>query len=124
MLGSSNRDRGLLAAAGILVAAVVLVWAWGAAGSRNPDFPDGHPFVCADCGHAMVLSDDELFDLKASSRESDDPDAGRVVCSACGSTNTYPAIKCPHCGTYFPRPAGWPVCPNCKKPLPSPFEND
>jgi hypothetical protein len=99
--------------------------AWmGAGRGGNADFPEGHLFVCADCGGATVLSDDELFDLKVQARNSDSPEPGRVVCSACGSSNTNPGVRCPNCGTCFERPEGRPVCPKCKQPFPSPFEKD
>ena len=125
MFNLSKRDTVLVTVvvAGFVVTGVLLL-ARGGAAARNPDFPDGHPFVCADCGCAMVLNDDELFDLKVKSRESDDPDAGRVVCTGCGSINTFPAMKCPYCGQYFVRPGGRPVCPLCKEPLPSPLDED
>jgi len=125
MASSSRKSTVMMVAAVVmLVAAGVLLWARGIAGSGNPDFPDGHPFICADCGHTTILSNDELLDLKVLARESHDPDAGRVLCSECGSANMVPAIKCPNCGEYFPRPEGRPVCPHCKKPFPSLFKDE
>jgi hypothetical protein len=108
-----------------LLGAGVMVASRGGVGGGNPDFPDGHPYICGACGHVTVLSDDELFDLKVKARESGDLDAGRIVCSACGSTDMHPALKCPRCGKYFARPgSGWPVCPYCKQPFPSPASGE
>jgi hypothetical protein len=127
MLISSRKDVIGLAIAGaaLVGAAVIFCAAGGVGGDGNPDFPEGHAFICLDCGQTTVLSDRELFDLKVKARESDEPDAGRVVCSACGSTNTHAAIKCPNCGHYFARSGGGrPVCPSCKQPFPSRFGDD
>lgn len=111
---------GALAAAGVIYAVT------GAAGSKeSEDFPEGHPYLCQDCGQLTILSNDELFELKAQARESRDLNAGRVPCSACGSRNTFPAIKCPRCGEYSMRTgARRPVCPHCKQPFPSLFGDD
>ena len=121
----SRRDIVLIAVAGIVIlGAVVVVIARGGGGGANPDFPDGHPFICEDCGHVMILSDDELFALRKAARESPDLEVQRIPCSACGSKNTVEAVKCPACGKYFARPGGRPVCPHCQTPFPSPFEDD
>lgn len=124
---SSRKDVILIAIAGVALVGAVVIFcaAGGMGGGGNPDFPEGHAFVCEDCGEATILSDRELFDLRAKARELDEPDAGRVVCSACGSTNTQAAIKCPNCGHYFVRSGrGRPVCPSCKQPFPSRFGDD
>ena len=102
----------------------VLFWTHGAGGSDNPDFPEGHPYICADCGHVTILSDHELFDLKRKARESESLEPGRVACEECGSKNVQQAVRCPNCGQYFPRPGGGrPVCPHCKEPFPSLFDD-
>jgi ribosomal protein S27E len=123
---ASRRDVLLITIAVVaLVGAGVLFWTGGGAGSGgNPDFPDGHPYICADCGHVTILSDRELFEVKRKARESDSIEPGRVVCEECGSKNMQQAIKCPNCGQYFARPGGGrPVCPSCKKPFPSLFDD-
>jgi hypothetical protein len=127
MLISTRKDVIAVAIAGAaLLTAVIIFFAAGSGGgSGNPDFPEGHAFVCSDCGEATILSDRELFSLKVKARESDDPEAGRVVCKACGSQNTRPALKCPNCGHYFAREGGGrPVCPSCNRPFPSRFGGD
>jgi ribosomal protein L40E len=113
-------------AAVMLVGAALILWAGGSVGSStNPDFPEGHPYICADCGYVTILSDDELYRLKREARESESLDPGRAVCAKCGSKNTQLAVKCPHCGKYFPRPGpGRPICPYCKQPFPSLFDDD
>jgi hypothetical protein len=123
---TSPKNIVLLTIAGAaLLGAGVIAWTTYASTRVNPDFPDGHPYICLDCGEVTVLSDAELFELKAAAREVESLDAGRVSCRACGSSNTFPAMKCPYCGTYFARPGpGRPVCPHCQKPLPSPLSDD
>jgi len=123
---ASRRDVVLITVAAVaLVGAGAIFWTSGAGSSTNPDFPEGHPYICADCGYVTVLSDDELFRLKREARESESLEAGRVVCAKCGSDNTQQAVKCPNCGEYFPRPGpGRPVCPHCQKPFPSLFDDD
>jgi DNA-directed RNA polymerase subunit RPC12/RpoP len=112
-------------AALVLAGAGVILWRGSGAGSdNNPDFPEGHAYICAECGHVTVLSDDALFKLKREARESESLEAGRVACAECGSKNTQPAMKCPYCGEYFPRPgSGRPVCPHCNEPFPSLFDD-
>ena len=103
------------------------VWSLtGSAGTRrNVDFPDAHPYLCRDCGKLTILSDEELFALKTKARESSDPEDARVPCASCGSRNTDLALKCPRCGEYLVRPAsGRPVCPHCKQPFPSLFDDE
>ena len=126
MVIASRRDLALITvAAVVLVGAGVLFWTSGGAGGKgNPDFPEGHPYICADCGHVTVLSDDALFKLKREARESESLEPGRVVCAECGSKSTELAVKCPNCEEYFPRPGpGRPVCPHCKEPFPSLFDD-
>jgi hypothetical protein len=123
---ASRRDVVLITVAAVVLGgACVVFWTSGGAdGGGNPDFPEGHAYVCADCGQVTVLSDRELFRLKREARESQTLEAGRVICAECGSSAMQPAVKCPNCGEYFPRPAaGRPVCPHCKKPFPSLFDD-
>lgn len=123
---ASRRDVVLITVAAVaLVGAGAIFWtSGGAGGGGNRDFPEGHPYMCAGCGQVILLSDRELFQLKREARESESLEAGRVVCAACGSESTQPALKCPHCGEYFPRPGpGRPVCPHCKEPFPSVFDD-
>jgi hypothetical protein len=97
----------------------------GVVGSRNADFPEGHAYLCGDCGELTILTRSELLDLKANARESSDPEAQRVPCAACGSKGTHPAVKCPRCAEYLVRPGtGRPVCPHCKQPFPSLFDEE
>jgi Zn finger protein HypA/HybF involved in hydrogenase expression len=123
---ASRRDVVLITVAAVaLVGAGAIFWTSGTGSSTNPDFPEGHAYICADCGYVTVLSDDELFRLKREARESESLEPGRVVCAKCGSANTQLAVKCPNCGEYFPRPGpGRPVCPHCQQPFPSLFDDD
>jgi len=123
---ASRRDVVMITVAAVaLVGAGVIFWTSGGVGSStNPDFPEGHAYICADCGCVTVLSDDELFRLKREARESESLEPGRVVCPECGSKNTQLAVKCPHCGEYFPRPgSGRPICPYCQQPFPLLFDD-
>ena len=105
-------------------AGVIYSVSGGFGGRSNPDFPEGHPYVCRECKHVTILSNDELFELKAKARESQDLDPGRVTCAECGSENTFPAVKCPRCGEYSMRTgARQPVCPHCEEPFPSLFDD-
>jgi hypothetical protein len=122
----SRRDAILIAAAAAaLLGAGVIFWTGGGAGrTDNPDFPEGHAYICADCGCVTVLSDDELFEIKKEARRSENLEAGRVLCAECGGANVQQAMRCPHCGEYFPRPGrGRPVCPHCNEPYPSQFDD-
>ncbi|HUU98472.1 MAG TPA: hypothetical protein VM487_22290 [Phycisphaerae bacterium] len=109
-----------------LVAAGVTYTVTGGVGrSGSVDFPEGHPYLCRDCGELTILTRNELLDLKAEARESNDPEAQRVPCAACGSKNTHPALKCPRCGEYMSRPgSGRLVCQHCKQPFPSLFDDE
>ena len=123
---ASRRDVFLITVAAVaLVGAGLIFWTSGGVGSStNPDFPEGHPYMCADCGQVTVLSDAELFRLKREARESESLEPGRAVCAECGSKSTGLAVKCPNCGEYFPRPGpGRPVCPHCQVPFPSLFDD-
>lgn len=102
-----------------LAAAGSILWATVRRGG-NADFPEGHLFICGDCGAITVLSDDELLDFKAAARESLTLEPAAVPCSQCGSKNTFPGVRCPHCGHCFQRPGGRPVCPKCGEPFPRP----
>ena len=121
MSDTGTKKNVILAAIAViaLAAAASILWATMRQGG-NPDFPEGHPYICLDCGQAFVLTDKELFEIKAKAREALTMEPPAVPCSHCGSKNTYPAVKCPHCGHYFARPGGRPVCPQCGKPFPRP----
>lgn len=85
------------------------------------DFPDGHAYICLDCGHVTLMTHAELLSFAARAREAADPDARFIPCESCGSRNTHMALKCPNCGEYFQRPGpGRPVCPHCDQPFPPP----
>jgi DNA-directed RNA polymerase subunit RPC12/RpoP len=85
------------------------------------DFPEGHAYICLDCGHVTLMTHAELIELKGQARGSTDPDAGAIKCESCGSMNIRMALHCPNCGEYFERPGrGRPVCPHCEKPFPPP----
>jgi DNA-directed RNA polymerase subunit RPC12/RpoP len=115
----------LLTVAVVALAGAVAVYTMtgGVRGGGSVDFPEGHAYLCRDCGALTILSDDELFAIKVEGRQSSDPQAGQVPCAACGSRNTGLAVKCPRCGEYMFRPGGGrPVCPHCKQPFPSPFD--
>jgi hypothetical protein len=89
------------------------------------DFPEGHPYLCRDCGELTILSRSELLALKARGQDPDAPQARGVSCAACGSKNVSVALKCPRCGEYMLRPGGGrPVCQHCKQPFPSPLEDE
>jgi hypothetical protein len=113
-----------VAVAALAAAGVIYAVTGGAGSKQSQDFPEGHPYLCQDCGHLTILSDDELFELKRKAWESESLEPGRVPCAACGSKNTFPAVKCPRCGEYSPRTgADRPVCPHCKQPFPSLFDD-
>jgi len=106
----------------VLAAAAIVYGTSGRGDNPDADFPEGHPYLCRDCGALTILTSRELYDLKAKARESDESDATRIPCAKCGSRNTEVAIKCPRCGEYVIRPgAGRPVCTHCKQPFPSPL---
>jgi len=115
----------IVVAVGALAAAGTIYAVTGGVGSKeSEDFPEGHPYIGLECKHVTILSSDELFELKAKARESQDLDPARVVCAECGSENTFPAVKCPRCGEYSVRTGSrHPVCPHCKQPFPSLFDD-
>jgi ribosomal protein L40E len=98
----------------------------GGGKGRDSDFPEGHAYICLDCGEVTILSSEELFRIKSEAwQRTDSLEPARIACSSCGSENTMPATKCPRCGKYFLRSGrGRPVCPHCKQPLPSLFGDE
>ena len=92
----------------IVIAAVIAAGAIYARLDRESegdrDFPEGHPYICLDCGQVTVLTHAQLMDFKAQAREQMDPDARNVPCAECDSRNTTLAVRCPRCGAYFARP--------------------
>jgi len=114
-----------VAVVALVGAGVVYSVTSGVGRSGSVDFPEGHAYLCDDCGKLTILSRKELLAFKAQARESSDPEAQRVPCAACGSKNTHPAVKCPRCGEYMLRPgSGRLVCPHCKQPFPSLFDDE
>ena len=97
----------------------------GTRGSQDADFPEGYPYLCRECGDLTILTDKELFALKAKAREGATLQSSRIKCSACNSENTSPALKCPRCEKYMFQPGrGRPVCTHCREPFPSLFGDE
>ncbi|MGD8452785.1 MAG: hypothetical protein PVJ57_13280 [Phycisphaerae bacterium] len=120
---SAAASRQKLAHVAIAVVAVAaagaVLWSTVRDGATS-DFPEGHIYICRDCGATTLLSEHELLEIKAAAREAPTLEPAAVPCSQCGSKNTVPGVRCPACGHCFERPKGRPTCPKCGQAFPRP----
>jgi hypothetical protein len=87
---------------------------------QSDDFPDGVFWVCLepDCGAEFTTTIVQMADHV---RAGGDP--SHLPCPRCGKKHTSRAVRCPHCGRFYARPADYnqlKPCPYCHEPYQRP----
>ena len=102
---SRKMEIALTVALGAIIVGAIAMIVMSLAGRPEAAKDRGGPmemhFECVDCGHAFVLTADEL-NAVAPNAMMEEAGAIRVKCPKCGKEKAaYQAMKCPKCEKYF-----------------------